>query len=691
MRTDAVTLEILKNYFVAIAESMAYTLERTAHTTFVKESADFTTAVATADGEFFCFPRTIGVSSFLGLNMKAAIESIPEYAPGDVVLTNDPFATQGLATHLPDFHMFKPVYADGEILCFAWCFIHCSDVGGLVPASISPRATDMQQEGLRIPPRKLYSRGVLNEDLVEIILANCRIPEQNWGDMKAMLAALNTAEQRLEEVAGKFGAGVVRDAASDLLDWTEERARAVFARIPDGEYSFSDYLDDAMDDIPIRLAVTLRIDGSDITLDYSDTDPQVDAAFNLPAFGPRHPFLAQGLINFVFSEDPGIQLNGAVMRPITVVAPRGSLVNPTYPAAVGVRAAVTIRLYGVVLGALSQAVPGKTPAAGCGQACIVVLSVPDMKTGLRQVTVLEPFNGGGGATSRDDGVAGMDSANGSLKNTPVESIEMHVPVLVERYELLPGSAGAGRNRGGWGLQFDFRVLSPNSVLTARGMERVRFEPWGIDGGRASGRTLALINPGTALERDLGKIDVLHLSPGDVVSMRATGGGGYGDPLERDPGRVAADVEEGLLSVEAAAESYGVLVLDGGVDEEASATLRLELREARGSIVEGAIDVGPSRREYERTWSAEASSELARLLLTLPRGLQTHVKTAVHRDVADAGRSEPLSADEVRALFATALGRDRLEELAGLNGSPAAMTELPAGASAADESRRGAAA
>jgi N-methylhydantoinase B len=662
MKTDPVTLEIMKSYFVAIAEGMAYTLERTAHTTFVKESADFVTAVATPEGEFFCYPRTIGVSSFLGLNMRTAIEAIPEYSEGDIVITNDPYSTQGLVTHLPDIHMFKPIFHNREIMCFAWCFIHCSDIGGLVPASISPRASDIQQEGLRIPPRKLYTEGVLNQDLLDIILANCRIPDQNWGDMKAMLAALNTAEQRLHEVIEKFGPDVVRAAASDLLDWTEERVRKVISTIPDGEYSFADYLDDAMDDIPIRLALTMRVTGDEITLDYSDSDPQVNAAFNMPAFGPRHPMVAQGLINYFFSEDPGIQLSGAIMRPITVVAPKGVLMNPSFPAALGVRAATMIRLYNVVLGALAQAVPGKTPAAGCGQACIVVLSVPDMKTGRRKVTVLEPFNGGGAATARDDGVAGMDTANGSLKNTPVESIETHIPVIIERYELLPDSAGAGRHRGGWGLQFDFRVLSPDSIVTARGMERVRFEPWGIAGGKASGKAQAFRNPGTANETEIGKIDVLHLGPGEVVSLRATGGGGYGDPLERDTSRVIADVKSGLLSEKGAADLYGVIAQGGHVDELGTSSMRSKLAAKVGSVRQG-IDLGPARIEYERTWSPEASTALARLLQTVPRGLQTHIKTAVHVEVAKGHVALPLTQEAVREIWTEVVGRDRLIDLA----------------------------
>jgi N-methylhydantoinase B len=648
-RTDKVTLEILKSYFVAIAEGMGYTLERTSHTTFIKESADFVTAVATPQGEFFAYPRTIGVSSFLGLDMAPAIQAFEDYTPGDVVITNDPYNTQGLATHLPDIHLFQPVFVDGTLLCFAWCFIHCSDVGGLAPASISPRAFDIHQEGFRIPPRKLCRAGELDQDFLDLFLANCRIPEQNWGDLKAMLAALKTAERRMQELAAKFGLAEIGQAMEDMLDWTERRVRDLVRAIPDGDYAFADYLDDDLDGAPIRLAVTLRVRGDAIEADYTGTDPQINGAFNLPAFGARHPFLLQGLINFMLSEDPHIPLTGGIVRPMRIVAAEGTLVNPTFPAAVGVRYATVLRLYNVVLGALAQAVPDRVPAAGAGQAAMVVLSVPDVVTGKRDVTVLEPMFGGGGATRRGTGPAGIDSGGGFLKNTPVESMEAHIPVLTERYELRTDSAGPGRHRGGWGVQFDFRILRPESIVTARGIERTRFEPWGLAGGRAAERTRTFVNAGTEREHEIGRIDVLHLEPGDVVSVRTSGGGGYGRPLERDATAVAADVRSGLLTEQAAERDYGVVVRAGEVEAEATAALRA----AMGSCGEGVglFDLGPSRRRYEEIWTADLSEALAAFLLTLPPPFRAYAKRELHRKIDNQLRTGPLVPWTIPTLWA----------------------------------------
>jgi N-methylhydantoinase B len=630
MRTDKVTLEILKSYFVAIAEGMGYTLERTSHTTFIKESADFVTAVATPRGEFFAYPRTIGVSSFLGLDMSPTIQAFSDYAPGDVIITNDPYSTQGLATHLPDIHLFQPVFVDDTLLCFAWCFIHCSDVGGLAPASISPRAFDIQQEGFRIPPRKLCQTGKLDQDFLDLFLANCRIPEQNWGDLKAMLAALKTAERRMRDLAAKFGLPEVRQAMDDMLNWTEHGVRKLVRTIPDGDYAFADYLDDDLDGAPIRLAVTLRVRGDAIEVDYTGTDPQINGAFNLPAFGERHPFLLQGLINFMLSEDPHLPLTGGIVRPFRVVAPEGSVVNPTFPAAVGVRYATVIRLYNVVLGALAQAVPDRVPAAGAGQAAMVVLSVPDAATGKRDVTVLEPMFGGGGATRRGSGPAAIDSGGGFLKNTPVESMEAHIPVLTERYELLPDSAGPGKHRGGWGVQFDFRVLRPESIVTARGIERTRFEPWGLAGGHAAARTRTFVNAGTEREREIGRIDVLHLEPGDVVSVWTSGGGGYGSPVERDPAAVAADVYSGLLSALAAERDYGVVIRDGIVDPGPTAAIRADRMDPFQQPA--LFDLGPARRAYETVWTDELSEALAKFLLTLPPPFRAYAKREIHRRI-----------------------------------------------------------
>jgi N-methylhydantoinase B len=647
-RTDKVTLEILKSYFVAIAEGMGYTLERTSHTTFIKESADFVTAVATPRGEFFAYPRTIGVSSFLGLDMAPTIELFSDYAPGDVIITNDPYSTRGLATHLPDIHLFQPVFVDEKLLCFAWCFIHCSDVGGLAPASISPRASDIHQEGFRIPPRKLCRGGELDQEFLDLFLANCRIPEQNWGDLKAMLASLKTAERRMQELAAKFGVDEVAQAMEDMLDWTERRVRDLVRSIPDGDYAFADYLDDDLDGAPIRLALTLHVHGDEIELDYSGTDAQINGAFNLPAYGERHPFLLQGLINFMLSEDPHIPLTGGIVRPFRVVAPEGTVVNPTFPAAVGVRYATVLRLYNLVLGALAQAIPDRVPAAGAGQAAMVVLSVPDTNTGKRDVTVLEPMFGGGGATRRGPGPAGIDSGGGFLKNTPIESMEAHIPVLTERYELLPESAGPGMHRGGWGVHFDFRILRPESIVTARGIERTRFEPWGLAGGHAAARTRTFVNAGTEREREIGRIDVLHLNPGDVVSVRTSGGGGYGIPWQRDPAAVAADVRSGLLSYAAAQRDYGVVIDAGTVDTAATSALRAEMSASVSSLT--LIDLGPARRRYEEVWTAELSEALARFLLSLPPPFRAYAKREFHGRIDNQPGTDPFSVAAIPALW-----------------------------------------
>jgi N-methylhydantoinase B len=648
--TDRLTLEVLKNHFTAIAEAMGHTVERTAYSTFVKESADFVTALATPTGEVFAYPRDLGVSSFLGLSLSPVLDRFPTPLPGDIIVTNDPYATLGLATHLPDVHLLKPIFNGDQILCWAWCFVHCSDVGGLTPASISPTAEDIQQEGLRIPPQKLYRAGQLNDDLAELMLVNCRSPAENWGDISAMIGALNTAEARIADLLGRWAPQTVSTAAEDMLTWSEIGVRNQLRQIPDGSYEFTDYLDDGLDGVPVRIVVTLHVQNDEVLVDYSGTDPQVAGAFNVPGFGDRHPFLAQGLINYALTQDPSIPLTGGVMRPVRTKAPVGSLLNPLFPAAVGTRYATVVRLYNVVLGALAQAVPKRIPAAGSGAAAVVMLSVPHLDSGTRQVAVLEPLQGGGGAADSADGVSGNDSAVGFLRNTPVESIEVNIPVVVERYELAPDSAGAGRRRGGWGTRFDFRVLRPGSIVTARGMERCRFEPWGLAGGRAAGRTTAILNYGSDRQRNLGRIDILRLEPGDTVGFWCSGGGGYGDPLDRDPQSVAEDFHSGLLSLSAALKQYGVIIRDGGPDIGQTAALRDSLRADIASLSE--IDFGPERAAYEAIWNRETSAALSALLYSLPVSLRVFAKRAIHHEAERQQPDSPLSAEVVGRSWAT---------------------------------------
>ncbi|MFN2746567.1 MULTISPECIES: hydantoinase B/oxoprolinase family protein [unclassified Bacillus (in: firmicutes)] len=649
MRTDPARLEMMRSYFNAIAAGMGHVIERTSFTTFVKESADFAAALATPDGEFYVYPKTVGVTIFLGLSLKRAIEESGPFEPGDIVITNDPYSTDGLATHLPDIHVFKPIFIDGEIVSYAWSFVHCSDVGGMVPASISPTAVDIHQEGLRIPPVKIYKAGKENLEILKVLRANSRAPELNEGDINAMIAAVNTAEIRLKAMAGKFGTEEIRRGMEDLLEQASIRAERVFARIPEGTYSFSDYLDDDMiSDVPIRLAVSAKVSGGNITLDFSDCDPQVQTAFNLVTNGSKHSFLYQGLIHYIISEDPFIPVNGGLTRPIAIIAPKGTLINPEYPASVGIRHSITMRLYNVVLGALAKALAKDIPAAGAGQSAIVVLSVPDESGGGRKTSVVEPMGGGGGGQHNMDGADGIDHASGFLKNTPIESLEQHIDIHVLRYELIKDTAGSGLYRGGHAIGLDFETTASESIVTARGMERLRFQPWGLAGGTAGAPGRVRLHPDGPSEKIIPKIDVLHLTQGDVISIHSPGGGGWGDPFQRNPKLILKEVESGLLSEEAAFRQYGVaFVKNGGrlvVDQEKTSIMR---KNRAGELTHW--DFGKEREAYERRWTEEASSALARLLRTLPAHQRSSVKHLVHHYFSKEDH-EPISKQAVTDVF-----------------------------------------
>jgi len=329
MGTDKVLLEVLNNRFTGIVEEMGYIIHRASFTVFVKETWDFDSALVTPDGEIFCYPRNIGVTNMLGMHMGDAIRSIPHYEPGDVVVTNDPHRTRGMCTHLPDIMMFKPIFHEGRGVCFAWCFIHSSDVGGLVPGSISPTAYDRFQEGIAIPPTKLFRAGVLNQELLDLILANVRIPDQNWGDMKALIAALTICERRMGDLLRQYGEETVRRVIRDLLDYGERRARQIFSEVPDGEYDFSDYLEgDLFSRYHVRIKVRVTVRGSEVHLDFTGTDPQLRAALNMPTYGKPNQWLVLGIVNYLRTSDRTLPLNRGILRPVGVTVPQGTVLNP---------------------------------------------------------------------------------------------------------------------------------------------------------------------------------------------------------------------------------------------------------------------------------------------------------------------------------------------------------------------------
>ena len=655
MPVDRVTLQILANHCAAATESMAQTLFRTAHSTFVKETEDFTTGLATPEGKTFASPFDLGATWFFGLDYGRVLSLIDGYEDGDLCMTNDPYSGF-VCTHSPDVHLWKPIFHKGEIMCYAVGHVHNTDVGGAVPASLSRANVEVYQEGIRVPPVKLYRRGELNRDVLDIMLLNVRMREQNWGDLKAEIAAMKTGERKVHEMIERFGADVFREGIKDLLDYGEQQARNVIRRIPQGEYFFADYIDeDSVGGYPCRIAVNLIVKDGELVLDFTGSDPQLTSSINIPTGGDAHHALLMVPVMYVlYSLDRSILLNAGMLRTVSAILPKGSIVNPVYPAAVGMRSLSCMRLQSTVFGAFAQALPDVVPAA-CGDGGpLINLRTTDSRTGRRLMANLDPITGGGGGTSFRDGTEGSGANFGFLKNTPVEINEAEVPVKILKYGLAPDSGGAGRYRGGTGTTLEFQVSAPDTVVTARNRDRSRFTPWGSCGGDAGKPSEFLLNPGTNHEVNLGNTDVVTVQPGDIIRITSAGAGGWGNALEREPERVLVDVRCGFVSPEKAKDEYGVVVLDGRVDAEATAALRARLAAARGR---NGFGFDPARVDFERMWTRANYERLTALLAELPVEWRFFVKHRVFESIERLpDRERTGTGDEVEHAFQLVAGQ-----------------------------------
>ena len=615
MPVDPVTLEILKNHTRAAAESMAYTLYRTAHSTFVKETEDFTTGLTTPSGETFATPTELGATWFVGLNYGRAIGLIDTYRPGDIAMTNDPYSGF-VCTHSPDMHIWKPIFHDGEIVAFSVGHVHNTDVGGAVPASLSRTLSEIHQEGVRIPPTRILEEGELNRQVLDIFLANVRAPEQNWGDLKAQIAACNTGERKVHEMIGRFGAETFREGCDALLDYAEAQARAIVRALPDGTYPFADYMDeDSVDGWPCRIMLTLIIDGDRLIFDFTGSDPQLESSLNMPTGGDeRHTLLTVGMTYVLYSLDPSLYLNSGIGRVCRCILPSGTIVNPVFPAAVGMRTLSCSRLQGLILGAFAPAAPDRMAGAPGSGGPIMNVNTTDNATGRRIMAAVNPMTGGAGGRASEDGQDGSGATAGFLKNTPVEVNEVEAGIKVLRYGLAPDSAGPGLHRGGLGTDMVFQAFSPNTRVTARNRDRTRFTGWGIAGGRSGGASRFILNPGTNHEVNLRNTDILTIGPGDVIHVTCGGGGGWGDALRRDPEAVLLDHRRGWVSIGHARDAYGVVIRDGAVDHATTAALRAE---RRGEATDGFYDYGTERTAFETVWNQANYAALTEGLARLP--------------------------------------------------------------------------
>jgi len=655
MTFEKSTLQIFANYCTAAAESMAYTLMRTAHSAFIKETQDFSCVMLTPQGLTFASPKTLGATWYPGLDVSAVIESAGPCEPGDICMTNDPYSGY-VATHSPDIMMWKPVFYGNEIVCYVGGHVHNTDMGGAVPASLSRTLTEIHQEGIRFPPCKIVRAGRLDESLIRLMELNVRSPEQNRGDLNAQIAMLMIGERRVLEIIARFGIDAFKIGIQALLDYSEEQARTLVTSMPDGQYRFTEYADeDSAGGQPLRIVLTLTIQGSNLEFDFTGSDPQLQSSLNMPTGGQvRHVLALVGLNYVLYTLEPNMLLNAGMLRVARCILPPGSVVNPVAPAAVGMRSLTCRVVQYATLGAFSMALPERMPALPAGGMSIVNVRT-SAADGQHVIAAIGPVGGGAGGSAQGDGSDASGAIAAFLSNTPVEINEAEVPIRILRYGLVTGSAGAGKWRGGLGTVLEFKLFAPNSVVTARNRDRARFSSWGVLGGKAGAVSRFSRNPDTPRAEDLGVADLVYCQPGDVIRLAGCGGGGYGPAHERAPDSVLMDVRCGYLSIAQARDDYGVVItgkLNQQIDLAATQQLRQQMAAAQPAPAH--FDYGPGRNAFERTWTSARYDALTEILANVPINWRHFLKLKIFAALQEweqAGNAPPGGA-AIHNIFAT---------------------------------------
>jgi N-methylhydantoinase B len=588
--TDPITLEVVREALSSIVREMRVTLVRTAYSSILYEGEDFSCVLMDRHAQIVAMSK--GQDHPLHIvpiawSMRAVAETFGEdIHPGDIFLHNDPY-TGG--THLNDVAMIYPMFVEGELFLFPVVRAHWGDVGGMSPGSLSGRVTEIYQEGLRIPPIKIYERGRPNQAALGLIFGNMRGPEEREGDFRAMLGTCRKAAERVEELVARYGRATLAACVGELLDRAEQRMRRRIRELPPGEYTYEAYLEGGRERLePLRVKATVRIAGDEVVVDLSGTSPQTAGPTNVgPAMAPTGAFTI--LKAFL---DPGGDINAGAFRPVRVITPEGTLVNARRPAPCGGMVEVKYCVESAVMGALSQAIDGKVTGDIPGGGNHVYVGGPDGAGGT--FIFYEYPAGGTGAFEGGDGSNAVRTFTESDITTiqPVEAVEQKYPLQVERCALRPDSGGNGRWRGGLGLVREVRVLASEAQLSVLA-ERNLLRPYGVVGGLSGAPNRFYVRrDGHAVEPSPlpGKVSGFPLRAGDVVIMESSGGGGYGDALERDPAAVAADLGRGLISLAVAADIYGVVLGgDGRIDAPATTGRRQALRAARRPVRLGVRD------------------------------------------------------------------------------------------------------
>jgi N-methylhydantoinase B len=579
-RGSFIDFELFKNELFSISDEMAVTICRTTYSGVLRDNMDFSTGIADAEGRLVAQGLTLPVH--LGSIRTALKAMMDKFAgrieDGDVFILNDPF--EG-GMHLPDIFILKPIFFEGALVAFAATTAHHVDVGGQVPGSNSANSTEVFQEGLRIPPLKLFRRGEPDESLWTLLRSNVRLPVQLVGDLRAQLAACEIAQRKVLDLFGRYGSDSSRSYMNEVLDYTERLARAAVRDLPDGDFSFEDWIDDDGMDVgkPIRLFVTVRKRGESVEFDWTGSAPQVKGAINCTlSVTEAASFTA------LRSVLPGsIPNNDGIFRIIRTTAPAGTIANVVMPGATAARALTGFRMVDCAFGALARMVPDRVFAASDGGNVGVTISgyTPE---GERFVYV--DFScGTWGGRPWADGIDGVSNVFVNMASQSVEQIESEHPVEIVGYEFAKDGCGAGKFRGGAPFYRHYRIKVPEAILQIR-TDRHTHRPYGLYGGKAGKAGSVCLNPGQD-SREIGAKVTIGITKEDEFSYTLPGGGGWGDPLDRDPAAVVRDLRNEIITREAAREEYGVVSMPGifEVDEKSTLELRASIRGNRPKEVE----------------------------------------------------------------------------------------------------------
>jgi N-methylhydantoinase B len=570
VEVDTVTVDIIENALSNAREEMDAVLFRTAMSPGIREQGDCFPMIANKDGKM-----VVGqFGSFIHGFLEAYTGQLEE---GDVILTNDPYMTNAAVSHLPDWIVLVPIFKEGRHIAWSAMFGHMSDNGGMVPGSIPIKAESIFQEGIRIPPTKLYKKGVLQSDLLDLILHNVRTPQWNRFDLNALVAACNTAAKRCVEFSERFGDDIFYSTMEIMLERNHVAMEAIINMlVPEEPRTFVDYVcDDGVGMGPYKIQCKMWREGNRAIFDFEGTDPQANSSINFYLNEDMFKmFFGSFTINLV---DPQIVFNDGFYDLVDVHIPAGSLLKPNFPAALSGRTHALGRIFDVMGGLLGQGAPEAMNAAGFSDSPHLFYSGYDDKGEWFQLFQI----GFGGIPGRPvgDGPDGHSLWPG-FTNVPNEFIEAYFPLRVEQYETITDSGGAGKHRGGNGLSVAYRFLNDGNIAIHD--ERWLTYPWGVNGGTPGQRSTKILKRADGTQQILpAKCDGVAVKTGDLLYFNTWGGGGWGDPFLRDCNSVLDDVNRGLVSI-GGAKRYGVVIVDGVVDQQQTITLRAALTEKRGA-------------------------------------------------------------------------------------------------------------